>query len=68
MAVGVIQQSTKKKMTETAMPLLLLSPLPLLSPSPRLTPLLLSSNGGRSHGRGNDSSSSDGSRGNIIGG
>jgi hypothetical protein len=44
MAVGGIQQSTKKGTTETAMPLLLLSPLPLLLPSPRLMLLLSSQN------------------------
>jgi hypothetical protein len=36
MAVGEIQQSTKKGTRETAMPLLPLSPLPSLLPSPQL--------------------------------
>jgi hypothetical protein len=45
MAVGGIQQSTKKGTTETAMLLLLLLPMLLLSPSLRLTLSLLSING-----------------------
>jgi hypothetical protein len=38
MAVGGIQQSTKKGTMGTAMPLLPLSLLPSLLPSPQLTP------------------------------
>jgi hypothetical protein len=45
MAVGGIQQPTKKETTETAMPLLPLLPLPSLLPSPQLMLLLLSSDG-----------------------
>ncbi len=45
MAVGGIQQSTKKGTMETAMPFLQLSPLPLLLPSPQLMPSLSSSDG-----------------------
>jgi hypothetical protein len=60
--------STKKGTTETAKPLLPLSPLPLLSPSPRLMPSLLSSDGSYSRGCGNDGSSSDSSHGGSFAG
>jgi hypothetical protein len=68
MVVGGIQQSTKKRTMETAMPLLLLLPLPLLLPSPQLRPLLSSSIGGHSCGCGDDGSSSNGSHGSSFGG